>query len=315
MNLLFIMDPIEKVKAHKDTSYALICAACQRGHKLFYTQHRDIAFDEGDVLTKAARVLPPDSPGGPLRTGELKSVALGSMHAVFIRTDPPFDRRYFYLTLLMDLLPPHVQVINRAQSLRDWNEKLSSLLFPQIAPQTIVARTVEDILDFQNKIAKVLTLKPIDGHGGRGIFFLEPNDRNRESIIAAVTRDESHWVIAQEYLDAAVEGDKRILLVNGEPLGAILRVHAEGKDLNNLDAGGTAVPADLTSRELDICKELKPHLIQKGLLFTGIDVIGEKLIEINVTSPTGIQEMSRFLGRNLSIDVIAAVEKQVESAH
>ena len=308
MKFLFIMDPIENIKPHKDTSYALICAALDRDHELFYTTQHELVLRHDVLFAHCSRIQAPQEAGRHLVVEERMVTDLGNMDAVFIRTDPPFDRRYFYLTLLLDFLPKETQVINRAQTLRDWNEKLAALQFPSLTPRTLVARTVESILGFQKDLNCILTIKPIDGHGGRGIFFLEPGNRNNEAIISAATHEESQWVLAQEYLIAATEGDKRILLLNGEPLGAILRVHAEGKDLNNLDAGGRAIPSELTDAERSICEEIKPYLLEKGLLFTGIDVIGEKLIEINVTSPTGIQEMSRFTGRNLSVEVIEAVE-------
>ena len=313
MKFVFIMDPIEKIKPHKDTTYHLICAAGSRGHEIFFTGQEDLFLMHKNLCARVKRVSMPDQPGKNVSAGDPKEMDLGQADAVFIRTDPPFDRRYFYMTLLADFLPRRTRVINCAQTLRDWNEKLAALKFPDLTPQTLVARRIEDILQFQKDLKTTLTLKPIDGHGGRGIFFLNPGDRNAEAIISAVTHRESHWILAQKYLDLANQGDKRILLVNGEPLGAILRVHAEGKELNNLDAGGTAIACDLTQRDLEICQALKPHCIEKGLLFVGIDVIGGMLIEINVTSPTGIQEMSRFLGKNLSLDVIDAVETYCEA--
>jgi len=310
LKYVFIMDPIETIKPHKDTSYHLICAAGELGHEVFFTGAEDLFVKHGELYSHVASIVMPKVPGKTnIRIGTSFQMSMAEADAVFIRTDPPFDRRYFYLTLLADFLPARTVVVNRPQTLRDWNEKLAALKFPEWTPRTLVARKASDILEFQGETGGTITLKPIDGHGGRGIFFLDPKERNRDAIISSITHDERHWIIAQAYVEDAPKGDKRILLLNGDPLGAILRVHAEGKELNNLDAGGTAQPCDLTERDLAICSALKPLCLEKGLLFAGIDIIGDMLIEINVTSPTGIQEMSRFHDRNFSLDVIRAVEE------
>ena len=203
----------------------------------------------------------------------------------------PFDRRYLYTTLLLDFLPDSTRVVNRPQGVRDWNEKLAALAFPEFTPQTLVSNDVDEIVAFAERFERI-TVKPVDGHGGKGIVF-HTSGEDTEPLHGA-TRAGGHWVIAQEYLPSARDGDKRILLLEGEPLGAILRVHAEGVELNNLDQGGSANPAELTPRELEICRTFKPELERRGIFFVGIDVIGEMLIEVNVTSPTGLQEMSRF---------------------
>jgi len=308
MKFVFITDPIEKMKPWKDTSHALICAALSREHRVYYVAPEHLFSKHNQLYARARQLKPPSSEGAALQMMETEVLILSEVQAVFIRTDPPFDRHYFYLTLLCDFLPSTVKVINMPQTLRDWNEKLAALKFPDLTPPTLVTNNWNDIKNFQHEQKSMLTLKPIDGFGGRGIFFIEEGNRNSEAIVASMTHYGSQWIIAQKYIEEASQGDKRIILLNGEPLGAILRVHAEGKDLNNLDAGGTAVACNLSSRDLEVCAALKPHCVEKGIVFAGIDMLGDYLIEINITSPTGIQEMSRFYGRNLSIDVIKAAE-------
>ena len=232
---------------------------------------------------------------------------MADMDAVWIRTDPPVDRAYFYMTMLLDLLPASVKVINRPSTIRDWNEKLAALQYSQFTPATMVARQSAQIVDFVHQHGRT-TLKPIDGHGGAGILFVNSEQPDLESQIRLATHGDSHWVIVQQYLDAAKEGDKRILLLNGEPLGAILRLHAEGVELNNLDQGGEALASELVDRDREICAGLKPDLVSRGVVFAGIDVIGGMLIEINITSPTGLQEMSRYDNRSYHKEIIASLE-------
>ena len=211
------------------------------------------------------------------------------------------------VTMLLDVLPEQVMIINRPSTIRDWNEKLAALRYPDVIPKTLVARHSESIVDFVNRHGRT-TIKPVDGHGGAGIIFVEPGDTDLESKIQSATSNAGHWVIVQEYLDAAREGDKRILLLNGEPLGAILRLHADGVELNNLDQGGAALASQVEDRDLEICAALREDLIRHGVIFAGIDVIGGMLIEVNITSPTGLQEMSRHDNRAYHSEIIASLE-------
>jgi len=222
------------------------------------------------------------------------------MDAVWIRTDPPFDRRYFYATLLLDYLPATTRVVNRPSGIRNWNEKLAALHYPQFAPATLVTNDAARLDAFAKQHGRIV-IKPVDGFGGKGIVFYG-GDGDAATIDTA-----GRWVIAQQYLPAARDGDKRILLLDGEPLGAILRVHADGEELNNLDAGGSAHPAELDSSDREICAALKPGLIEQGIRFAGIDIIGGRLIEVNVTSPTGLQELCRFTGENHHHRIVEAL--------
>jgi glutathione synthase len=301
------MDPLEAVKTHKDTSYFLMLAACEQGHQVYYLDAGDLYVKDSSVMATAQRVNVQDDPQVPFEPESEEPVLMADMDAVWIRTDPPVDRAYFYMTMLLDLLPASVKVINRPSTIRDWNEKLAALQYPQFTPATMVARHSAQIVDFVQQHGRT-TLKPVDGHGGAGILFVDAEQSDLDSQIRLATHGGSHWVIVQQYLDAAKEGDKRILLLNGEPLGAILRLHAEGVELNNLDQGGEALASEIIDRDREICAGLKTDLVSRGVVFAGIDVIGGMLIEINITSPTGLQEMSRHDNRSYHKEIIASLE-------
>ena len=310
MKFAFIMDPLDGVKAHKDTSYFLMLAAHQRGHVVHHLDQNDVFLEHDQVMAKVTTVDVHENHDLPFTENYYQKINLADVDAIFIRTDPPFDRRYFYLTLLLDYLPAKVKVINKPQTLRDWNEKLAALFYPQFTPQTLISNSIEEIgLMLQNH--GKLTVKPVDGHGGEGIIFIEPSDNDWQEKVNQATQQQSHWVVAQEYLPAAAQGDKRILLIDGEPIGGILRLHAKGVELNNLDAGGTAHACELDQDDLEICAAMKDDFIAKGIFFCGIDVIGGKLIEINVTSPTGLRELTQFSGINHHLNIIERLENQV----
>ena len=301
------MDPLERVKTNKDTSYFLMLAAEQRGHEVFYLNPSRINVDQGRVTANLTRVKVSEDGKHPFEVLSSGWEYLDIVDIVWIRTDPPVDRSYVYVTLLLDLLPSTVRVINRPSAIRDWNEKLSSLRYQDWIPRTLVARDIQSIEDFAKKFPRI-TIKPIDGHGGLGIMFAAVKDPGFREKIRVATNSERHWMIVQEYLEEAQEGDKRILLLNGQPLGAILRVHKKGFELNNLDQGGTAVASFLSDRDRAICAALKNDLRVNGIIFAGVDVIGGMLIEINITSPTGLQEMTRFDQQSYHHDIIKSLE-------
>ena len=282
-------------------------AAYIRGHEIYHVNSADLAVDHNQVTGPLQRTYVHSNNDKPFSIEEGKFQSLDSMDVIWIRTDPPVNRTYFYATLLLDLLPSNVQIINRPSTLRDWNEKLSALQYPKWTPRTLVSRDLELIREFSAEFSRV-TIKPIDGHGGVGIIFASSNDRNFDERISEATHHGAHWIIVQEYLSAAVDGDKRILILNGKPLGAILRLHSDDAELNNLDQGGNALPSSLTQRDMDICDVLAEDLISGGIVFAGIDVIGGMLIEINITSPTGLQEMTRFDGVSYHEQIIASTE-------
>ena len=307
MRHVFIMDPLESVKPWKDTTWFLMLAAAESGHQVYSLSQTDLTLRHQMPVGHARPVQLSADPARPFSAGAYEELDLASVDVVWERTDPPMNRRYLYASLFLDLLPERVRVINRPGAIRDWNEKLSALRFPDFTPMTLVTSRVDEIRGFAAGYGRI-TLKPIDGHGGKGVEFLNADDPGIEATLDRVTASGRRWIIAQEYLASASEGDKRILLLDGEPLGAVLRLHAEGSELNNLDQGGTANPTTLTPRDLEICSVVGPALSAAGILFAGIDVIGGQLIEINVTSPTGLQEAARFAGEPLHHRVIEYLE-------
>ena len=312
------MDPLAKVKPWKDTTYFLMLAAARGGHEVCHLDQRSLRLEHDRVHAVVEWLRVDEDESQPFTVLGTENIPLAQTDAVWIRTDPPLDRRYFYTTLLLDHLPATTRVLNRPDGIRNWNEKLAALHYPDFTPQTLVSNDRGEIKKFSAAVGRV-AIKPVDGFGGKGIVFYDANagDANDGDANDANTNDDTlneathggrHWIVAQQYLPAARHGDKRILLLNGEPLGAILRVHAEGAELNNLDAGATAHPAELTPEDLKICAAMKPGLLKQGVFFAGIDVIGGKLIEVNVTSPTGLQELCRFNGVDYHHQIIAALE-------
>ena len=308
MKIAFLMDPLETVKAYKDTTYYLMLAARERGNAVFYFNQSSMQLGNEGLSAEVDFLDVHDSVDKPFSILERRTESIGDMDVVVIRTDPPFDRSYMYSTLMLDRVFPKTLVVNRPSGIRNWNEKLAALHYPELTPETLVSRDVSSILKFLSRHEHI-TLKPVDGHGGKGIIFLRTDSKEQSEKIEQITRNGSHWIIAQEYLSDAKRGDKRILLVNGEPIGAVLRVHAEGQELNNLDQGGEAVPDELDDRDYEICEAIKRGLVEQGIFFCGIDVIGGKLIEVNVTSPTCLQELCQFSGIAHHHNIIEKLEE------
>lgn len=314
MRIAFLMDPIERVSIDKDTTFALMLEAQARGHEVFSLGPSDMFAADGTVYarltpTRVARVAP------PAHATKLPAVLtdLRSVDALFVRTDPPFDSTYLYATQLLERLRGHVLVLNDPRGLRDANEKLYAMHFPEVTPRTLVSMREEDIRAFLDRIGTYGVIKPLDGAGGRGIMILDPRDQNFRSIIETTTDDGRRYCMVQEYLPAVRKGDKRILLLEGEPLGAILRVPRADEARSNIHVGGRVEPSDLDDDDRRIIAAVAPKLRADGLIFVGLDVIGGKLTEVNVTSPTGIQELSRFTGSEPEARVIAWIENRVRT--
>ncbi len=305
MKHVFLMDPLGTVKPWKDTTYFLMQACVERGHSVGYIDPVWLELQHNVVTARVQWLEVRDDHSMPFSILQDEMIPLAQTDVVWLRTDPPFDRRYFYTTLLLDFLPESTRVVNAPQGVRDWNEKLAALSFPQHTPHTLVSNEIGTIQSFAEQVGRI-TVKPIDGHGGQGIVFYSPEDDPK--TLHAATGDGRYWVIAQAYLPAAREGDKRVLFLAGKPLGAILRVHAQGEELNNLDQGGSAHPVELTEKDQEICRALQPELVSRGIFFAGADIIGQYLIEVNVTSPTGLQELSRFQDKPLHHQIVSALE-------
>jgi glutathione synthase len=326
MRFVFVMDTLDRVTHDKDTTFAFIQAAQARGHASYHCLLRDLYIDGGDAwaLAQPVEILPaapwirldagghnggdPHTPGS---AGGAHKLRLGDVDAVFMRKDPPFDRGYLYATLVLERARGQTLLINDPRGLRDANEKLYALNFPEWTPRTLVTADRDMIHAFCKDHGGVGIVKPLDGAGGMGVIQIKTGDKNARAIVDMLTHEGRRLTIVQEFLPSVTAGDKRVLLLDGEPLGAILRV-PRGDDLrSNIHVGGSVVPAELTPREREMVSALAPRLRADGLFFVGLDVIGERLTEVNVTSPTGIQELERFTGTHPSDKVIAWAEAHV----
>ena len=313
MRMLFLMDPPESVNIKKDTSFAFMETCHARGHEVLYVPKGGIALDRGDVLFDATPVQPQRVAENPYILGEATRLSDREADVVFIRPDPPFDEEYLVNTWLLDHAARRVTVINHPAGVRTVNEKLWATRFVDLIPRTLITRRQRDYAEFLAREGEVI-VKPTNGHGGKSVFRVRQGDLNANVVFETLSNMGRVEVVVQEYLPAAAEGDKRILLLNGELLGAVLRVHSAADHRNNFFAGGQAVEASITEREQEIVATIGPELRKLGLWFVGIDVIGDTLVEVNVTSPTGIQEASQFAGHNLSESVIDFAEELARAA-
>jgi glutathione synthase len=313
MKILYIMDPMSHVLPDKDTTFAFQRAAQGMGHSALHAEPKDIYAHKGQVYARARTVTV--SEAAPFfALGNLETVALAAVDAVFIRKDPPFDAQYLYLTLLLEQARGQTLIVNDPRGLRDANEKLYTLHFTEFMPETLVASSQEQLLAFVLDVGGKAVIKPLDGAGGAGVMMLDHTDRNRKAIVENLTAAGSRLAMVQKYVPGVVQGDKRILLLEGEPLGAINRVPMADDLRSNIHVGGRVEPCEVTASERAMIQKMKPKLLADGLVFVGLDVINGNLTEVNVTSPTGIQELSRHMARDVAKDVIDWVERRVKSA-
>jgi glutathione synthase len=307
MRFLFVMDPAETMHPSKDTTFAFLRAAGRRGHRSFHCLPRQVSNEARHVRARARPIRVSD--GEPhVALGEEELVELEALDAVFIRKDPPFDSAYLHLTHQLELVKDRVLVANDPRGIRDANEKLFAFQFSEWMPRSLVTARAADIVAFVETVGGQAVLKPIDGAGGAGVVVLRSDDRNTRSLADVWTAEGKRLALVQEYEPAIRVGDKRVIVLDGAPLGAILRVPRDDDVRANIHAGGNVKPTELTPREQELVAAVGPKLSAHGLWFVGLDLIGERLIEVNVTSPTGIQELSRFAGRPVEEDVIAWVE-------
>ena len=307
LKVAFQMDPIGGVDIEADSTFRLALEAQERGHELFQYQPDALCFREGRVLARGWPMELRRRKGDHVSFGLETEIDLGDWDVVWLRQDPPFDMHYITTTHLLDMLSGRTLVVNDPFWVRNAPEKLLVLQFPELTPPTLIARELRTIRAFKAEHGDII-LKPLYGNGGAGVFRLDPNDRNLAALhelFAGFTREP---LIAQKFLPEVAQGDKRVILVDGDPVGAINRVPAVGETRSNLHVGGRAEPAELTARDREICAAIGPVLRDKGQVFVGIDVIGGWLTEINVTSPTGIQELERFDGLNVAARIWEAVE-------
>jgi glutathione synthase len=303
------MDPMEPMDIMADSTFALMLEAQNRGFEIYHYLAPDLSLLDGEVIAWGRPVTVRAEVGNHYSFGEYFSINLREMGVVLMRQDPPFNMSYITATHILDLIHPNTLVVNNPCEVRNAPEKLYSFKFKGIMPPTLITERREDIKAFRDA-HKDIILKPLYGNGGVGVFRIKPDDENLNSLLEMFKNFYKEPIIAQAYLPAVRDGDKRIILIDGEPVGAINRVPAIGEARSNMHVGGRAERIGLTSRDLEICNVIGPDLKARGLIFVGIDIIGEYLTEINVTSPTGIQEIGRFDGVNLAAKTWDAIESK-----
>ena len=306
------MDPIEDVDINADSTFRLAEEAQNRGHDLYVYTPNDLTFNRGKITAKARSISLKRKIGDHVNFGAVELLALSEFDVIWLRQDPPFDMGYITNTHLLDLIGQKTLIVNNPFWVRNLPEKLLVLEFPDLIPETVISRDLEEIKRFKNEFKDII-IKPLYGNGGAGIFRLREDDKNLTSLHELFSNMSSEPLIAQAFLPDVKKGDKRIILVDGEPVGAINRVPKAGETRSNMHVGGKAEPAKLSQRDREICRSIGPILKNRGQVFVGIDVIGDYLTEINVTSPTGIQELERFDKVNIAEMIWHAVEKKVGS--
>jgi glutathione synthase len=315
LKLGIVMDPIAKIKVHKDTSFAMLLEAQARGYELHYMELNDLYLRDGRTHARMRRLSVSRDETAWFSFGGEQDAPLDSLDVVLMRKDPPFDQEYIYATYLLECAENRgVYVVNKPRSLRDANEKLFTAWFHHCCAPTLVAREAGKLREFLHEQGEIV-LKPLDGMGGASIFRVAERDPNLSVILETMTRHNTRFVMAQRYLPEIVDGDKRILVVNGEVVPyALARIPALGESRGNLAAGGRAEGRELTVRDRWIAEQVGPTLKERGLVFVGLDVIGDYLTEVNVTSPTCVQELDRQFGLNISARLMDHIESVVRPA-
>ncbi|NIY71191.1 glutathione synthase [Marivivens donghaensis] len=301
------MDPIGPINIDADSTFRIAEEAQKRGHSLFYYTPDRLAFQEGRITARGWPLEVRREKGNHYTLGEEQEVDLADYDVVWLRQDPPFDMGYITTTHLLDMIHPETLVVNDPFWVRNYPEKLLVLQFPDLTPPTAIARDLQTLRNFREKHGDII-LKPLYGNGGAGVFKLTSGDGNLASLWEMFSGINNEPLIVQKFLPDVSAGDKRVILVDGEPVGAINRVPAQGETRSNMHVGGRPEKVELTARDREICAAIGPLLKEKGQVFVGIDVIGNYLTEINVTSPTGIQELERFDGINVAEKIWKAIE-------
>ncbi|NOQ15463.1 MAG: glutathione synthase [Methyloprofundus sp.] len=309
LKLGMVMDSIQHININKDTSFAMLLEAQARGWEIYYMELGDLYLRAGKAYAKTRRIEVQRDPQSWYTVVSEQDIALQQLDCIIMRKEPPVDQEYIYATYILEHAESQgVYVVNKPQALRDANEKLFTANFPECCTDTLVTRSADKIRSFLQEHQDII-LKPLDGMGGASIFRLRHNDPNISVIIETITEHGARHVMAQQYLPEIIDGDKRILLVNGEPVPyALARIPAQGETRGNLAAGGRAEGRPLTERDYWIAKQVGPVLKEKGLVFVGIDVIGDYLTEINVTSPTCVQELDAQFGINICAQLMDHIE-------
>ena len=309
-----IMDHIGGITPAKDSTLAMLLEAQQRGHKLLHFEQSDLYMAAGDGRGRGRRLSVTDTASNWFELGEPEDISLADLDVILMRKDPPFDMEYIYTTYLLEQAElAGTLVVNRPASLRDINEKAFTAWFPQCCPDTLVTRSMDDLRDFLAKHSKIV-VKPLDGMGGKSIFVVDEHDNNANVIFETLTKDGASFMMAQTYIPEISAGDKRIILIDGlAPDYALARIPPAGDNRGNLVMGATAEARELTDRDRWICAQVGPELSRRGVLFAGLDVIGDYLTEVNVTSPTGIREIAKLTGENLATALFDRIEQELQA--
>jgi len=312
ITLAVLMDDIASINPIKDSSFAMMLEAQARGWNVFTFDSNNMFHQDDGVYANARKTFVEDNANHWFTREETEVIALGDVDVVFMRKDPPFNMNYIYATYLLEQAENNgTLVVNKPSSLRDANEKLFALNFPQCIPKTLVSADTKKISDFVEQMG-VAVVKPLDSMGGTDIFKLHKGDDNITDIVSKLTDQGQRLIMAQEFLSAIKDGDKRILLINGKPVDyALARIPAEGNFKGNLAAGASGRGQALSEQDRYLCEQIAPMLIDKGLLFVGLDVIGDYITEINVTSPTCIRELDKQFNLNISALLLDEVEKKL----
>ena len=307
-----VMDPIESIKPKKDSSLAMLLEAARRDAEIHYMRQSDLKLLAGVALGRSRRLRVQDDPDDWFELGEEKEIRLGDLDVILMRKDPPFDMEYVYTTYVLGRAEEAgALVVNRPQALRDINEKAYTAWFPQCAPLTLITRSMKEMKAFLAEHGKIV-VKPLDGMGGKSIFVVAAGDNNANVIFETLTENGSRFAMAQVFIPEIREGDKRILLIDGEPVPyALARIPSADDNRGNLVMGAVGEGRELTEKDRWICSVVGPVLRDKGVMFAGLDVIGDFLTEVNVTSPTGIRELDRLFELNIAGTLFDAIEARL----
>ena len=309
LSIAIQMDPVETIQIAGDTTFALGLEAQKRGYSLWYYTADELSLNEGSITARGRNVTFYDQAGAHFETGEIETRPLQEFDVILMRQDPPFDMAYITATHLLEMLGPQTIVVNNPAEVRNAPEKLFVMLFPDLMPATLISRDPETIIAFRQK-HKDIIIKPLFGNGGAGVFRLQPNDQNLNSLLEIFFNASREPVIVQAYLPSVRNGDKRVILVDGKAVGAVNRIPSEGEARSNFHVGGSAAKTELTDRDLEICAAIGPELRRRGLLFVGVDIIGDYITEINVTSPTGIREIKQLSNIDIAVMTWDAIESK-----
>lgn len=308
LKMLFVMDDIGSINTSRDTTYVIMLEAQKRGHDIFYCRIEDLYISDGSGHARAT--------GIELRRtddyytlGETGEYSLNHFDTVWMRKDPPFNMDYIYATYILDMVDEsHTTVINHPRGIRNSNEKLYSLYFRDYIPETVVSKDIERLRKFLNCVNGQIVVKPLEGYGGEGIFFVKEGDPNETAILESITNFGKTYVMAQQFIDRVYEGDKRVIILNGEPIGAVLRMPRKGEFRCNFHSGGSPAVAEMDERDMEICRSLAPKLLEDKLYLVGIDIVGGYLTEVNTTSPTCVQEINNFSNTKLEEKIVDFAE-------